>query len=197
MSTWLTTRSRLLPLLVLLLLTAALALAACDDGDEPGEGAAADTPEAIVGALKANAGAFDYEIGEPGGTIASSTIGEPLTFNLALANDAYSSGLLSLLFEGLTEPSWLTDEVEPSLAESWEHSEDGLTWTFSLRRDVAWHDGQPFTAHDVEFTFNRIIYNEDIPTGTRGVQRAACFGVDRQGLLISRRPSHSTTLGGR
>ena len=166
MSIQLTTRLRLLPLLVLLL-AAALALAACgDDGDEPGEGEP-DTPEAIVGALKENAGAFEYEIGEPGGTITSSTIGEPLTFNLALANDAYSSGLLSLLFEGLTEPSWLTDEVEPSLAESWEHSEDGLTWTFSLRRDVAWHDGQPFTAHDVEFTFNRIIYNEDIPASSR------------------------------
>ena len=88
-----------------MLLAAALTLAACgDDGDEPGDGDAPDTPEAIVGALRENAGAFEYEIGEPGGTITSSTIGEPLTFNLALANDAYSSGLLSLLFEGLTEP---------------------------------------------------------------------------------------------
>ena len=165
MSILLTTRSRLLPLL---LLAAALALAACgDDGDEAAEGYAADTPEAIVGALKENAAAFEYEIGEPGGTITSSTISEPLTFNLALSNDAYSSGLLSLLFEGLTEVSWLTDEVEPALAESWEHSEDGLTWTFYLRRDVAWHDGEPFTAHDVEFTFNRVIYNEDIPASSR------------------------------
>ena len=48
------------------------------------------------------------------------------------------------------------------LAESWERSDDGLTWTFRLRTDVAWHDGQPFTAHDVDFTFNRIIYNHDI-----------------------------------
>ena len=52
--------------------------------------------------------------------------------------------------------------MEPSLAESWEHSGDGLTWTFHLRDDVRWHDGTPFTAHDVEFTFNRIIYNDDI-----------------------------------
>ncbi|MYA18915.1 MAG: hypothetical protein F4Z25_01300, partial [Chloroflexi bacterium] len=148
-----------------MLLAAPLLLAACGDGDDDGD--AADTPEAIVGSLKENAEAFEYEIGTPGGTITSSTIGEPLTFNLPLANDAYSSGLLSLLFDGLTEVSWLTDEVEPSLAESWEHSEDGLSWTFYLRRDVAWHDGQPFTAHDVEFTFNRIIYNEEIPTNTR------------------------------
>ena len=75
--------------------------------------------------------------------------------------------MLGYLFEGLTETSWLTDEVEPGLAESWERSEDGLTWTFHIRRDVRWHDGQPFTAHDVDFTFNRIIYNLDIPASSR------------------------------
>ena len=53
------------------------------------------------------------------------------------------------------------------LAESWEHSEDGMTWTFHLRDDVRWHDGEPFTAHDVDFTFNRIIYNHDIPASSR------------------------------
>ena len=35
-----------------------------------------------------------------------------------------------------------------------------MTWTFHLRPGVQWHDGQPFTAHDVEFTFNRIICND-------------------------------------
>ena len=57
--------------------------------------------------------------------------------------------------------------MEPALAESWERSEDGLTWTFHLRNDVRWHDGEPFTAHDVDFTFNRIIYNHDIPASSR------------------------------
>ena len=59
--------------------------------------------------------------------------------------------------------------MEPALAESWERSDDGLTWTFSLREDVTWHDGEPFTAHDVDFTFNRIIYNDDIPASGRSV----------------------------
>ena len=75
--------------------------------------------------------------------------------------------MLGYLFEGLTETSWLTDEVEPALAESWGRSADGLTWTFRLRTDIKWHDGQPFTAHDVDFTFNRIIYNHDIPASSR------------------------------
>ena len=121
----------------------------------------------VVDRLRKNSSRFNYSIGSYGGGITYSTIAGPLTFNLALANDAGSSGYLSYLFEGLTETSWLTDEVEPLLAESWERSDDGLTWTFRLRQDVQWHDGTPFTAADVDFTFNRIIYNDDIPTTTR------------------------------
>ncbi len=121
----------------------------------------------IVDRLRINAEEFEYDIGERGGDLTVATISEPLTFNLAISRDASSSGVLEYLFEGLTEISWLTNQVEPSLAKSWEHSEDGLTWTFHLRDDVKWHDGQPFTAHDVEFTFNRIIYNPDIPASSR------------------------------
>ena len=121
----------------------------------------------VVDQLRENADSFEYAIGKQGGALTVATISEPLTFNLAIATDASSSGVLSYLFEGLTETSWLTDEVEPMLAESWERSDDGLTWTFRLRRDVTWHDGQPFTAHDVDFTFNRIIYNYDIPASSR------------------------------
>ena len=121
----------------------------------------------IIARLKQNADEFQYAIGNRGGALTVATISEPLTLNLAIARDASSSGILGYLFEGLTETSWLTDEVQPGLAESWERSDDGLTWTFHLRRDVRWHDGQPFTAHDVDFTFNRIIYNHDIPASSR------------------------------
>ena len=130
---------------------------------EPGP----ETQEEIVARLRGNAESFEYAVGTHGGTITYSTIGEPLTFNLPLANDASSSGYLSYVFEGLTETSWLNDAIEPLLAESWEHSDDGKEWTFRLRRDVSWHDGEPFTARDVDFTFNRIIYNDDIPTSSR------------------------------
>ncbi len=152
----------------LLAALAALTLLACSD-DRPG--IVSDSPSTIAEELKQNAEAFEYAIGEPGGTLTVATISEPLTLNLAIANDAGSSGVLGYLFEGLTETSWLTDEVEPALAESWTHSEDGLTWIFLLRTDVTWHDGTPFTAHDVAFTFNDIIYNEDI----EGVNARAAF----------------------
>ena len=121
----------------------------------------------IVDRLKSNAEQFEYMIGTPGGALTITTISEPLTFNLAISNDASSSNVLGYLFEGLTETSWLTDRVEPLLAESWERSDDGSTWTFHLRRDITWHDGEPFTAHDVGFTFERIIYNDDIGASSR------------------------------
>lgn len=46
--------------------------------------------------------------------------------------------------------------VVPGLAESWETSEDDLTWTFILRPDVVFHNGDPLTASDVAFSINRI-----------------------------------------
>lgn len=55
------------------------------------------------------------------------------------------------LFLPLVRPNG-DGEIEGMLARSWEHSEDGRTWTIHLRSDVTWHDGVPFTAHDVLFT---------------------------------------------
>ena len=151
---WRESSSRVGVFLVVFAAFAVLSLLAClDDSDRPGS---------IADQLRKNAEAFEYTTGKAGGILTIATTSKPLTLNLALANDTGSTGVLGYLFEGLTETSWLTDEVKPALAESWIHSDDGLTWIFSLRKDVTWHDGTPFTAHDVEFTFNRIIYNEDI-----------------------------------
>jgi peptide/nickel transport system substrate-binding protein len=48
----------------------------------------------------------------------------------------------------------------PGLATEWESSEDGLTWTIKTREGVTWHDGTPFTADDVAFTYNTILENK-------------------------------------
>ena len=144
---------------------AALALLACSDDRR--DVIITEAPSSVAEELRRNAEAFEYTIGRPGGTLTFATISEPLTLNLAVSRDAGSSDVLGYLFEGLTETSWLTDEVEPALAESWTRSEDGLTWIFLLRQDVRWHDGVPFTAHDVEFTFNGIIYNQEIGASAR------------------------------
>jgi len=52
---------------------------------------------------------------------------------------------------------------QPSLAESYDVSDDGLTFTFHLRQDVLWHDGEPFTAEDVAFTYTAAVH-PDNPT---------------------------------
>ena len=127
----------------------------------------APSQSAIVEQLKKNADEFRYQIGKAGGSLTQSAIAGPKTFNLAISTETSSTAVLNYLFEGLTRTSWLTDQVEPQLAESWTRSDDGLTWTFRLRQDVKWHDGTAFTAHDVDFTFNQVIYNEDIPASAR------------------------------
>ncbi len=47
--------------------------------------------------------------------------------------------------------------VTPALATEYSVSEDGLTWTVQLRDDVTWHDGEPFTADDVVFSYNFLV----------------------------------------
>ncbi len=54
--------------------------------------------------------------------------------------------------------SWSDKDMspQPSLATSWDTSEDGLTWTFHIRDGVTWSDGVPLTAADIAYTYNRI-----------------------------------------
>lgn len=61
-----------------------------------------------------------------------------------------------LLFDGLTDHDG-DGQVVPRLAERWDYDPDTLTYTFYLAQGVTWHDGQPFTAEDVKFTYEAIM----------------------------------------
>jgi peptide/nickel transport system substrate-binding protein len=98
-----------------------------------------------------------------GGVFVTSQISDPRTFNYIVAQETSSTIPLSLVFNGLVDQNFVTGEIEPDLAESWSLSPDRRTWTFRLRRGVKWHDGQPFTAADVDFTF-RAIFTEGVQT---------------------------------
>jgi len=69
--------------------------------------------------------------------------------------DGESMKVADSIFDTLVEYDRKTTEVKPGLAEKWETSPDGLTWTFHLRKGVKFHDGTPFNAEAVVYNFNR------------------------------------------
>ncbi len=82
---------------------------------------------------------------------------EPATLNPITATDAYASRINEYIYESLLKRDEQTMELVPQLAESWEISEDHLTYVFHLKRNVTWQDGAPFTARDVLFSYERIM----------------------------------------
>ncbi len=94
------------------------------------------------------------------------SIGDASTLLPPLISDAASAGLASLIYSGLVKYDGDLNLVG-DLAESWEISPDGLTLTFKLRRGVKWHDGAPFTARDVLFTY-RVMVDPKTPTAYSG-----------------------------
>ena len=94
------------------------------------------------------------------------TIGDATTLIPPLASDSASHEIASLVYNGLVKYSGDLKLVG-DLADSWEISPDGLTITFHLRRGVRWHDGAPFTAQDVLFTYQLMI-DPKTPTAYSG-----------------------------
>ena len=83
---------------------------------------------------------------------------EPDSFNVARVSDYYSAMVASQVIEGLTGIV-VRDGREvavPACAESWETSEDGLTWTFRLR-EMKWADGEPLRAADFVYGISRVL----------------------------------------
>ena len=68
--------------------------------------------------------------------------------------------VMDLNYDLLVDFSEKDSSPVPGLADSWETSEDGLTWTFHLNKQAKWHDGEDVTSEDVAYTFNRILEEE-------------------------------------
>lgn len=95
-------------------------------------------------------------------------ISDPKTFNPLLVTDAGSLEALEPMFESLLRLDPVSLELEPVLAERWERDASGREWTFHLRRDVRWHDGKPFTARDVVFTF-ATVFDDNVPNSAKHI----------------------------
>ncbi len=89
-------------------------------------------------------------------TLIAAIGGEPDQLDPHITSAYFSFQVLENVYDTLVEP----DEnlaMQPALAESWEVSDDLLTWTFDLREGVTFHDGSDFTADDVVYSYKRII----------------------------------------
>lgn len=104
-------------------------------------------------------------VGTYGGRIVVDSLGEPKSFNPITAGETSTTEFTGRIFQGLTDLDPFTGAARPLLAEKWEVAPDGLTWTFHLRHDVVFNDGTPFTAQDVVFTWNDLIYDLTRPAG--------------------------------
>jgi peptide/nickel transport system substrate-binding protein len=71
----------------------------------------------------------------------------------------------------------------PALAESWVGSEDGLTWTYTLREGLQWSDGEPLTAEDIAYTINRS-RDEEWTNHYATVQNLEATALDERTLEI-------------
>jgi peptide/nickel transport system substrate-binding protein/microcin C transport system substrate-binding protein len=105
---------------------------------------AVGNPSASVG------GTFKYNLGQG-----------PTTLNPLSSTDAYASSVQSYIVEGLADRNADTYEWQPVLASKWEISKDGMTYTFTIRDGVKWHDGKPLTVEDVKFSFDAIVHPEN------------------------------------
>ena len=105
---------------------------------------AVGNPSASVG------GTFKYNLGQA-----------PTTLNPLSSTDAYSSSVQSYIIEGLADRNADTYEWQPVLATEWEVSKDGMSYTFTIREGVKWHDGKPLTVEDIKFSFDAIVDSEN------------------------------------
>src|SRR5262245_47964170 len=114
--------------IVAVLLIYGLALSGCGTRGER-------TARPLDVALPPDTMTFDVpELGHYGGRFVIAETGGPRTFNAIMSNDQPTNDVTQRLFVGLTEFDLHTQQTVPSLAKSWEHSTDGRTWTFHLRR---------------------------------------------------------------
>lgn len=130
--------------ILILIVAAALNLAACGDGNyaDGVSGAAGAARDSVEGTGKSTLvyGSGDYTRINP-------------------AMDEHGE-INALLFDGLTDHDG-DSQVIPRLAKSWDYDAGTMTYTFHLQENVKWHDGKPFTAEDVKFTFEAVMNPEN------------------------------------
>jgi peptide/nickel transport system substrate-binding protein len=91
-----------------------------------------------------------------GGTLIVALTTDPSTLNCGVESSQIVAMVTSSIFSGLIHLDERSNE-HPELAKSWNVSPDGLTYTFTLRDNVRWHDGAPLNAADVKFSLEELV----------------------------------------
>src|SRR5712691_4826675 len=94
--------------------------------------------------------------GQFGGPLRLILGANPVTLDPALVTDIYGGAIVRQIFDGLVQFDANLKPI-PALAEFWEASRDGRTWTFVLRQGVKFHNGREVTAQDVVYSFTRLL----------------------------------------
>ncbi|WP_449224349.1 ABC transporter substrate-binding protein [Amycolatopsis thailandensis] len=94
--------------------------------------------------------------GGSGGSMVFGAAGNPKTFDPLFNDDGETFRIIRQMMDTLIMNKPGTADLEPGLAEKWEGSNEGKTWTFTLKKGVKFHDGTPFNAEAVCFNFNRM-----------------------------------------
>ncbi|MCJ8011380.1 peptide ABC transporter substrate-binding protein [Paenibacillus sp. KQZ6P-2] len=136
-------RKSLLTLLTMLLVVGTV-LAGCGSKSDGGNGSKQNTAAAKDQVLHINLSA------------------EPPTFDPALAQDSQAHTVLNMMYEGLVRLDENSQPV-PGVAEKWDISSDGLKYVFHLRKDAKWSNGDPVTAKDFVFAWQRVLDPNTVP----------------------------------
>jgi oligopeptide transport system substrate-binding protein len=90
-------------------------------------------------------------------TLLLGNLAEPRTLDPQVVTAYTDMNILVALFEGLTALDEKTSRPIPAIADRWEISPDGLVYTFHLRPDARWSNGDPLTSHDFAYSFQRVL----------------------------------------
>ncbi|MBI2907653.1 MAG: ABC transporter substrate-binding protein [Chloroflexi bacterium] len=120
-----------------------------------------------------------------GGILTSWDSIEPEHLDIHQANSGGTLWPMGGVYNGLIQHNPLRPHnIIPELAESWEVSPDGKSWTFNLHEGMKWHDGKPFTAEDVKFSLDRM---RDPPRGIVSPRRNLYKAVEKVEPLNARK----------
>ncbi len=157
-------RKKSLILLLALIMVLSIFAAACGKSDTGTQGS---TPSGQTGGTGGQTGGdtSGSDNGNAGGTLIFGRGADSVSLDPAIVTDGESLRVTKNIFDTLLDYEDDSMIVIPALAEEWKISDDGLTYTFSLRQGVKFHDGTPFNAEAVKFNFDRWKNPDNSPNG--------------------------------